>query len=172
MRLYICCSGGVPEPRNIQFYNNIWSDPTGTMGAFSLTPLGQTESFTLRHNLYWNGGAALPNDPGQEVNIGDDPEAIIANPSLGGQAGLVIPRWNPAANQFVDGSTTLRQVFERLVDLYGVPAAGSDELGIADPSQSPADDILGNLRDATPNLGAFELVDGLATYLPVILVNP
>ncbi len=165
MRLY---RYGDNQPnQNIRFYNNIWSDPTGTMGAygstandFSDTPPGQTTSFTLDRNLYWNGGAAIPYDSSELVNYTDDARRIVADPLLGSQAGLVIPRWNPTTGQFADGSTTIRQAFERLVTRYGAPAAGSPAIGAADPTQSPADDILGQPRSA-PDIGAFEFQPSL-----------
>jgi hypothetical protein len=156
-----------PPNENIRFFGNLWSDPTGTMGSesadttrndFSDTPPAETTSFTLARNLYWNGGSAIPVGAGELVNVTDDATAIVADPLLPGQAGLVVPRFNPATGQFADGSTMIRQAFERLVMLYGIPLAGSPVLEAADPAQAPVDDILGNLRAAAgnPDVGAFE----------------
>jgi hypothetical protein len=156
-----------PPNENIRLSGNIWSDPTGTMGSqsdsasgndFSDTPPGETASFTLARNLYWNGASPVPVDPAELVNLTDDPLAVVADPLLPAQAGLVLPRWNPVAGQFADGSATIRQAFERLVTLYGTPAAASPTLEAADPAQAPVEDILGLLRASAglPDLGAVE----------------
>ncbi len=155
--------GSNPANQNIRFYNNIWADPTGTMGAngggandFSDTPAGETTSFTLSNNLYWNGGTAIPSNVSEVVNFTDDTQRVVADPVLGTQTGLVVPRWNQGSNKFADDSTTIRQAFERLVDLYGTPGVGSAALGVGDVSQSPSDDILGTARSLNPNIGASE----------------
>lgn len=160
--------GSNPPNENIRFYNNVWSDPTGTMGAndFSDTPPGETVSFTLHNNLYWNGGAAIPADPGELVNYTDDTQRIVANPQLGSQAGIAPPRWT--GTTFADGSATIRAVFERLALLYGAPAAGSPVIDAADAAQAPPEDILGRPR-TNPDVGAVEfrpLTDFL--YLPLV----
>ncbi len=149
--------------QNINFYNNAWSDPTGTMGAenpsrpndFSDTPPGETGAFVLANNLYWNGGEPIPQDSGELVNYTDDPTSHVANPLLPGQSGIQLPRWNPVAQQFADGSSAIRQAFERLVNLYGTAAPSSPLVDAARPDQSPVEDILGNVR-AAPDLGAVE----------------
>lgn len=146
--------------QNIAFYNNIWSDLTGTMEDFSDSPPGDTASFAINRNLYWNNGAAIPQDAGELINSTDDAQRLIGNPLLGSQAGLIVPRWNQAANQFADGSTSIRGVFEKLVALYGTPPSTSPAVNAADPVRAPGDDILGHPRSA-PDLGAVEFIPTL-----------
>jgi hypothetical protein len=153
-----------PNNQNIRFYNNIWSDPTGTMGAtagggsndFSDTPPGDTDSFVLDNNLYYNGGSAIPFDAGEIINYTDDANGVVDNPFLPAQSGIVLPRWNPGGGQFADGSPSIGEAFRRLVELYGRSAEGSPVVDAADGAQSPADDILGNPRTGAPDLGAVE----------------
>jgi hypothetical protein len=160
--------GSNPANQNIQFYNNIWSDPTGTMGAnsggsndFSDTPIGETSSFTTDNNLYWNGGQSIPEDSGELINYTDDSSRLVANPQLGSQSGLVIPRWT--GSQFADGSSTITEVLENLVDSYGTPATGSAVIDAADAANAPTDDILGNAR-SSPDIGAVEFQPDLKLY--------
>lgn len=163
--------GSNPVLENINFYNNIWSDPTGTMGAeagegadrndFSDTPPDDTNSFAIDNNLYWNGGSPIPINQNELINYDDDSNHTIANPQLGAQAGLTLPRWTGA--QFADGSSTIREAFERLVTLYGTPASGSSVIDSANASNAPTEDILGNPR-STPDIGAVEFVPELQLY--------
>ncbi|MEJ2749270.1 MAG: right-handed parallel beta-helix repeat-containing protein [Anaerolineae bacterium] len=160
--------GSNPANENIRFYNNIWADPTGTMGAenatrpndFSDTPPGETVSFVLDNNLYWNGGTAVPSDSGELINYTDDASRIVADPLLGAQSGLVLPHWDQTTDQFGDGSTKIADAFVRLVTLYGAPDSNSPAINAANAAQSPADDILGNPR-STPDVGAVEFVPQL-----------
>jgi Protein of unknown function (DUF1565) len=162
-----------PANESIRFFNNIWSDPTGTMGAenptrpndFSDTPIGETTSFTLSNNLYWNGGGAIPESASELVNYTDDAERIVGDPALPGQSGIALPRWDSGAGQFADGSATIRQAFERLVNLHGIPAPGSLALDQADPSQAAGEDILGAPRGLSPDIGAVERFSGQVSAL-------
>jgi hypothetical protein len=158
--------GSNPPNENIRFFNNIWSDPTGTMGAedssrpndFSDTPPGETASFTLSNNLYWNGGSEIPSDSSETINYTDDADRLVGNPRLGNQAGVPLPRWESTGGQFADGSASIREAFERLVTNYGTPGTGSLALDQANPGNTPGEDILGNPRPAgdAPDVGAFE----------------
>ncbi|MCB0192775.1 MAG: hypothetical protein KDJ65_12595 [Anaerolineae bacterium] len=155
---------------NIQFYNNIWSDPTGTMGAesadrendFSDTSPEETESFTLYNNLYWNGGNEIPLSEGELINYTDDNRRLIADPLLERYEGVVLPRWNPATGLFMGGTTTIRESFELLVKLYGVPYFDSTVLDAATPDQSPVDGLLGQTRNGLPDIGAVEILPVMA----------
>jgi hypothetical protein len=155
------------QNQNIRFYNNVWSDPAGTMGGpgtndFSDTPPQDTASFELDNNLYWNGGAAIPSDANELINYTADASRIVANPVLANPAGAVLPRWIAAATSFADGSTTIRQAFERLVALYARPQPASAAVDAASPVNVPSEDILGNARPsgAAPDIGAYEIQSG------------
>ncbi|PYQ15386.1 MAG: hypothetical protein DMF80_09335 [Acidobacteria bacterium] len=146
-----------PPNQNILMYNNVWADPTGTMNDFDDTPFGQTASYVLSNNLYWNGGAAIPTDATDMINYTDDPARRVADPLLTNPAPAGTPRWNPATGTFADGSTTIRQVFLRLADTYGNAAAGSPLIDNADAAHAPADDIRGSARSARPDIGCYEI---------------
>lgn len=153
-----------PANRDLVFVNNIYADPTGTMGTEAYTgvdlfdsPAEQNESALLDNNLYFNGGSAIPEDSGQFLVFSDDAAALVADPLLPAQSGLVPPVWN--GTDFADGSATIREAFERLVELYGTPAGASPAIDQADPAAAAAEDILGRLRGASPDLGAVEWID-------------
>lgn len=156
--------GANPPNENIVLRQNVWSDPTGTMGAenpsrpddFSDTPPGETASFTLRRNLYWNGPEPVPVDPGELINVTDDSERIATDPELPAVGSVVLPRWDPGSGQFADGSLTILETFERLATMYGFPSAFGPGVNAGDPVHAPADDLLGRTRDGRPDLGALE----------------
>jgi len=150
------------QNQNVYFYNNIWADPTGTMGAeaaggvneFSDGSPGEVSNLILDNNVYWNGGAAIP--PGDLVSpLVNDARRVVADPLLNtDHTAIVLPRWN--GSTFLSGNTTIRQEFERLVNLYGQIPSNSPAIGGADPAFAPTDDILGRPRTAAPDLGAYQ----------------
>ncbi len=148
--------GSNPANENISIYNNIWSDPTGTMGDFSDTPAGETSGFVLDHNLYYNGGNAIPEDTGNDmINRSDDAAGVEGDPLLS-NAAVVLPTWNDQGTSFADGSGDICAAFELLVRNHGMPAANSPAAGAALASQVPATDILGRTRSSAPSIGAVE----------------
>lgn len=150
--------GQNPANENVVFRGNAWSDPTGTMDDFSDTPFGETASFTLAGNLYWNDGDPIPTNGNDLVNFTDDATRITADPMLPALTGLVQPRWDPAMGLFADGSATVSEVFQNLAMSFAVPSAGSALVDAAEPAHAPADDLLGNPRPMDhPDVGAVEL---------------
>ena len=148
--------GSNPANQNIVFRNNIWSDPTGTMSRFSTTPVGETTSFTLQRNLYWNNGATLPNHPAELINIGNDAQPVFGDPALVDPAGVATPYWNEATGTFNGGFTRIEQVFTALADTYGTTSAHGAGIGQADLAQMPPDDLLGRPRGVMPDMGAVQ----------------
>lgn len=166
-----------PLNQNITFANNIWSDPTGTLGAdlaggpneFASGDAAATNNLVLDNNLYWNGGAVIP--PGDPVSpLVDDAQRIVADPELNtDQSAILLPRWQGTA--FASGNTSIREEFVRLVDAYGRIPATSPAIGQADPAYAPFEDILGRPRGRTADLGAYEydfIVLDQHQYLPLI----
>lgn len=134
----------------IELRNNIFSDPTGSMGDFSN---GVEHGILLDNNLYWNDGE--PMDDEGPVNPEDDLNGVIADPGLErSHAPIEAVVWD--GTFFTGGATTVREVFVTLVQTYAVTAASSPALDQADPDQAPADDILGRSRGSSPDLGALE----------------
>jgi len=152
-----------PQNENIFFYNNIWSDHTGTMGAdlngrpneFSDGDPAGVSNLILDSNFYWNGGQEIP--PGELVSpTVDDARMVTANPSLNtNYNNFVLPRWN--GTTFISGSRSIREEFVRLVGKYGSLPFSSKALGLADPEFAPADDILGRYRPENPSMGAYDI---------------
>ena len=152
-------SYGTNAPNNdqIHLHNNIWADPTGTMGD-TFNRGNNTDNLSFDHNLFWNDGNPFPTSSESIIEVSDDVNRVIGDPLLGDQTGLVLPRWVPSALQFADGSTSIRQVFEQLVLNYGAPGDGSPAIDAADLAYVSGEDILGNPRPigGGADIGAFE----------------
>lgn len=157
---------GLPNV-NIHLFNNIWSDPTGTMGIeasvpeinFSDTPAEVIESFLLSHNLYWNGDRPVPFEPDHLFNYTSDLLSILADPRLPVDLSqILLPFVDEESATFADGSETIRMAFERLAFTYGALDSGSPAIDAANPENAPSEDILGRPRPqgAGPDIGAWE----------------
>ncbi|MDB4512060.1 hypothetical protein N9060_01220 [Arenicella sp.] len=153
--------GNNQKNTNIELSNNIWSDPTGTMGAEGFngadvfeSPIGSNDAVTINNNLYFNGSNAIPTDSSQDVMVADDANAIFADPLLPNQTNVVLPTFN--GTTFGGGFDTIRGVFESLASRYGKPAQTSPVEGQASTDSVPVDDLLGTIRDDSPDIGAFE----------------
>ena len=141
--------GDSPPNDGIALYNNIWSAPGGTMGDLTDTELGQPlQNFVLDTNVYWNGGAPIPVDDTDTVNVSTDANAIVGDPVLPGTA-FVNPVWDPEAMAFGGGASSICDAFDGLVAGHGTPGDGGVGVGTGLATQMPARDILG--RDRTGN---------------------
>jgi hypothetical protein len=171
--LRIGTEGDNPRLGEIRVINNIWSDPSGTMGQRFINTYGDVDlaSIALDHNLFWNAGNPLPSQGAAPPDA--DANRVVADPRLNAdQAAIVLPQWNAAAGQFLSGAGTIRAEFLRLVETYGAPGAGSPAIDAADPGAMPADDIRGGPRDARPDLGAFEYDAGVESSTPSPTLPP
>ena len=161
----ITISGENPRNENIYFVNNIWSDPTGTMGAdlegggneFSDGNLRDSENIFVSNNLYWNGGFEIPEgELGSPQKV--DEKFLIQNPLLDmNYEDLILPFWN--GDQFLSGRESIREEYYRLVAQYGALPQNSPAVDLADLAFAPGNDILAHPRGMFADLGAFEYVD-------------
>ena len=148
--------GDSPPNDGIEFYNNIWSDPTASMDDLTDTELASPlENFVINTNGYWNGGQPIPNDATDAVNVDADPGAVVSDPALP-VLEVTNPMWDPAMMRFGGGAETICDAFEALVETHGRPGASSSAAGAGFAAQLPAVDILGRPRTST-DLGAVAL---------------
>ncbi|MBL4689731.1 MAG: hypothetical protein JKY37_34400 [Nannocystaceae bacterium] len=155
---------------DLYIYNNAWvaNDGVGT-ARFSKSDSDLVGDFLLDHNLYWNGGLPIPQDDQGVINYTADAAALLMDPSLPDVPDQIpLPTWDAQAGAFGDGSSTICEAFERLVINYGQPAQGSAVIdgGVANVAQAAGDesttndvtdDIRGNARRGTPDVGSVEL---------------
>ncbi len=155
------------KPTNINLYNNIWSDPYGTMGIgefedspdFSDTLIYHIGRYSLQNNLYWNGNNSLPNSIFDRINPSYDDFMHVKNPGLPMANGVVPPVWLPSKKQFADGSFNIREAFLRLVYFYSIPVEPQHATNQTNSLNKffPTNDILGKPRHTPHSLGAVQL---------------
>ncbi len=145
--------GAGPGNEDVGLYNNIFSDPNGTMGGLSAGDPANNVLVIAQNNLYWNGGRPVPDGSGI-ISVNADPAAFVDDPLLPGQASLVAPRWDAEQRTFAGGHTTFRAAFEALA-AYAHTATGSAAIDHADSEHMPLIDLLGRPRGA-PDIGALE----------------
>lgn len=144
---------GVAANESVRFFNNIWSDPTGSMGNFASGARSTVTGLQNRNNLYWNGGAPIP-EQGEALSWRTDPAALIGDPLLPAQREINLPVWDAQTHRFGGRAATLREAFEALAE-YARPADGSPAIDHATGDQAPLIDLLGRPR-GVPDIGALE----------------
>ena len=152
------------KPTNINLYNNIWSDHTGTMGQgefevnadFSDTLIYNLNQFTLNNNLYWNGGKEIPSSIFDKINYQNDPNMRIINPLFNGYETLKVPTWDINKKAFTDGSLSVREAFKKLVYFYAIPEQSKLIINKQGKLKLfPQKNILNQQRTPPHSLGAF-----------------
>jgi Ca2+-binding RTX toxin-like protein len=145
--------GDNPLNENLTIANNIWSDATGSMDDFTSGEASSVRGLVFDNNLYWNGGARLPD--GDVVDPRDDAHRVVADPQLATNHNAVtLPIWS--GTEFPSGEVTIRAEFERIVRRYASIPLSSPAVDRSDPSLAPGTDILRRPRSGTADLGAFE----------------
>jgi len=140
--------GENPKNENITFCNNIWSDPTGTMGRgtpeegdrneFSDGNPEYTINLLLDYNQYWNGADVIPD--GDLVSpLRDDHHRLIEDPHLNTDfADLMLPVWS--ATGFPSGNKLIKEEILRLAQNYGLIAQRGSALWRENAGCAPASD--------------------------------
>ena len=162
--------GGRFNTEDLYIYNNVWANNENVgVARFSLSDDVDTGDFLIDHNLYWNNGSSIPQSGQGVINYTEDVNRVEQDPRLPDvPSTIALPTWNSSQGSFADGSRTVCEAFDRLVQAYGQPAAGSPvvDAGVLNVSYKSGDlsssndvtiDMLGNPRTNAPDLGAVEL---------------
>ena len=144
-----------PVNEAISITNNILSHSTGNMQRLCESPTADTMDGTIDNNLYWNAGSTIPVNPNDWFNHVEDLHGVVNDPGLADPLGAIVPRWTGGGIQ--GGHANIRAAFLALVDAYAAIGVGSPAVDTADGDHMPATDIRGARRDASPDIGAYEL---------------
>jgi hypothetical protein len=151
-----------PKNETVILCNNIWSDPTGTMGMgtpedadrneFADGDPGNTVNLVLDQNLYWNGPDVIP-DGDLLSPLVDDAHPLIANPELNTRfSDMILPAWD--GTKFASGNVLIREEFLRLATAYGTPSMQSPARLKGSPDCASKHDIFRLDRGQFPSFGA------------------
>lgn len=168
-----------PKNENIVLCNNIWSDPSGTMGKgtpeegdrneFSDGNPESTVNLLLEHNLYWNGAEDIP-DGDLLSPLTDDANSLVANPRLNTHfTDLILPVWDGA--NFPSNNVSIREEFLRLAGEYGSLSNRSPALLNGSLTCSPGHDIFRLSRGIQPSLGADQGTGKIVGFLFPFVLN-
>ena len=149
-----------PPNERIAFYNNLWHNPTGTLGQANPTDpprlvLGQAHhvgEVVWANNLFWNGGVGIPADglPIAAPRLIGDPLLPLPTPAR-------LPYWLPNERRFTSHNQTIEALRTTVIAQYGLPEPAGAGVGTADARWTPNEDILGRPRPhTTPAIGAAE----------------
>ncbi|MDN3652413.1 hypothetical protein QWY77_06505 [Thalassotalea ponticola] len=161
--LRISVEGQNQVPTGILLTHNIFSDPTGTMGAgdyqklndFSDTEIGTVDQFSLQNNAVFNGPNSIPHSIIDEINASDDANLIHFNPEIQAPPELISPVFIAEQRKFADGSTSIEQVFRRIISQISQPS-NVNKLTVTRSEFSPQSDILGRKRGQQTSVGAIQ----------------
>lgn len=154
-----------PINDNINIINNIWSDPSGTMGQgdyqksndFSDIGYNDLETFTFDNNLVFNGEQDLPYSLLDKINPTTDKHLIAEDPSIQQSENIRLPLWNSATNTFEDGSFSIQSAFLKIVFENAIPLNSSAVQKSTNPTFDLDYDLLGNPRHKPHSVGAIHL---------------
>jgi hypothetical protein len=98
----------------------------------------------------------MPADEADHVNIWDEPQRIVGDPGLPLLDGLVLPRWDPEAKRFADGSASICEAFVRLAETYCRPSPEGVAVAAAWDDARSTEDLFGAARptDGASDVGA------------------
>jgi len=147
---------------HIYLYNNIWSDPTQTMGSgayeqandFSDTLHHQIDHFELNNNIIWNGEEILPYSFFDAINPNDDKNLHHRNPYLPEQKNILLPTWNNQKQSFNNGTFLITEAFQKIIYIYGISKYKLHKELIYKPDNFPSHNILGVQRLKGNAIGA------------------
>jgi len=149
---------------NIALFNNMWSDPTGTMGSgdyetsidFSDTTINQLGDYYFDNNLVYNGHNKIPYSFFDKINPTDDKHLKTIDPNLPKHQDMALPVWDIDTQRFSGRFYSIEDVFIDLLYLYGIPESSNILYDNNQGNKTPDLDIMGNIRLPPYSLGAVE----------------